>query len=158
MKKGLFCVALVLCVLVSFIACAETIQVGPASLLLPSGFELDNSLTEELGIDTYSDDDGYFIAVKLLDKKDKDLAYYKNSAGLLGVISELITNSFKNANLAQADECAAIRESSGNRENIIIIDRYDLIAVYVVSDSAEHASKIADDLLLFVTIKETPLK
>lgn len=159
MKKRVFCVVLVLCMVFSAVACAEIADVGAAKLMLPFGFSLDDEKTAQTGLNVYTDQNGNMISPQIISQKDPEnpVAYYENSAGLVRFIVSLQEDMLKNSKLTTADECAALKVTTDTQGIAIIIDRYELISIFVTSESEKKASEIMDDILLLATIKETPL-
>lgn len=164
MKKCLFILVLVLCILLMSAAVAEmaesvdsvVVEVGTATLTLPSDFAYNEELSAQSDSIIYSDSEGRIIVMKCMPNQE-DAAEIYNGAMLAVAIRTFLENGYDT--VRPAGECAAV---TGLHEDgfaqAMIINRYENVFVAVRCESTDDAMTTLNWLLHSATVPETPLK
>lgn len=169
MKKGLFVLLLALCMLFMSAAVAETagsadqtelavVQIGTATLTLPSGFSYNEETTSQLHSERASEiiscTDSEWNSILLLcypevtGRKDGWIATV--------TIRTLLDRGYNT--IRTAGECAAlIRIDENGLADAYIIKRYEIITITVRCETPEASMETLNWVLDHAVIPETPL-
>ena len=156
MKKLVLCVLLAVSLALCFThaIAAVTVELGSISFLLPDNYECYESKEDSI---TYMNQLGNIVMAFVLDSRPNGPAIYENTGNLIHFISALRDNSMPTAEIIAFDECAALYEVT-DHASLIIYNRYDVISLFVYSDSDASRDLLIDIIRLSANAKETPLR